>query len=93
MSVSFGAVPSGAGRSDSRAVSLTNLNGTGPYTAAVTGETCAPVVDFGATVSGTTVTVTMTAQQAQGAAACQGILRVSNASGQVAHAAVFALIK
>jgi subtilisin family serine protease len=92
VSVSFGGVPSGAGRTDTRTVSLSNLGGTGPYTATVTGETCA-TVDFGAAVSGSTVTVTMAAQQTQGAGLCQGILRISNAGGQVAHAAVFALIK
>ena len=93
VSVSFGGVPSGAGRSDTRTVSLSNLGGSGPYSASVTGENCAPLVDFGATVSGMTVTVTMVAQKAQGAALCQGILRISNPGGEVAHAAVFALIK
>lgn len=92
VSVSFGAVPSGAGRADSRTVALSDLGGSGPYTAAVTGETCAPLVDFGASVSGSTVTVTMVAQKLQGAALCQGILRISKGGTEVAHAAVFALI-
>lgn len=93
VSVSFGGVPSGAGRTDTRTVSLSNLGGSGPYTASVTGENCAPLVDFTAAVSGTTVTVGLAAQKLQGAGLCQGILRISNASGQVAHAAVFVLIK
>jgi subtilisin family serine protease len=92
VSVSFGSVPSGAGRTDTRMVSLSNLGGSGPYTATVTGETCT-AVDFGATVSGMTVSVTMAAQRLQGAGRCQGILRISNAGGEVAHAAVFAEIK
>lgn len=94
VSVSFGGVPSGAGRGDSRTVSLSNLGGSGPYSATVTGETCLGAgLDFGASVSGTTVIVTLTSPKLQGFALCQGILRISNASGQVAHAAVFALIK
>jgi len=93
VSVSFGGVPSGAGRTDSRTISLANLGGAGPYTAAVTGENCSPVVDFDASVSGMTVTVTMSAEKVQGSGFCQGILRISNPGGEVAHAAVFALIK
>jgi minor extracellular serine protease Vpr len=96
VSVSFGAVPSGAGRSDTRTVSLSTLSGTGSYSASVTGETAACVaagVDFGASVSGATVIVTMTAPKLQGGALCQGILRISRGGTEVAHAAVFALIK
>ncbi len=93
VSVSFGGVASGSGQSASQVVSLSNLGGAGPYTAAVTGENCSPLVDFGAAVSNMNVIVTMTAQKLQGAALCQGTLRISNASGEVAHAAVFALIK
>jgi subtilisin family serine protease len=93
VSVSFGGVPSGAGRTDTRTVSLANLGGAGPYSATVTGENCAPLVDFSAAVSGMTVTVTMDAQKLQGAGFCQGILRISNPGGEVAHAAIFAFIK
>jgi subtilisin family serine protease len=93
VSVSFGAVPSGSGQSASKTVSLSNLGGSGPYSASVTGENCEPRVDFEASVSGMTVTVTMRSQKFQGAALCQGILRISNPGGEVAHAAVFALIK
>jgi minor extracellular serine protease Vpr len=93
VSVSFGGVPSGSGRTDLRTVSLSNLGGAGGYSATVTGENCAPLVDFSASVSGMMATVTMSAQKLQGAALCQGVLRISNAGGEVAHAAVFALIK
>jgi minor extracellular serine protease Vpr len=96
VSVSFGAVPSGAGRSDTRTVSLSTLSGTGSYSASVTGETAGCVaagIDFGASVSGTTLIVTMTAPKLQGGALCQGILRISRGGTEVAHAAVFALIK
>jgi subtilisin family serine protease len=93
VSVSFGGVPSGSGQSASRVVALSNLTGTGPYTATVTGENCAPVVDFGASVSSMNVSVTMTTQKVAGFGLCQGILRISNASGEVAHAAVFVLLK
>lgn len=93
VSVSFGAVPSGAGRTDTRTVELTHLGAPGPLSATVTGENCVPRVDFSASVSGTTVTVTMSAQKLHGPRLCQGILRISKNGGEVAHAAVFALIK
>jgi minor extracellular serine protease Vpr len=92
VSVSFGSVPSGSGQSDSRTVQLTTLGGSGPYTVAVTGETGGGV-DFGASISGNTITVTMTAARGASAGSKQGILRVTGPSGEVAHAAVYAFVK
>ncbi len=92
VSVSFGAVPSGSGQSDSRTVALTTLSGSGAFTATVTNETGAGV-DFDASVSGNTVTVTMTALKGIPAGSRQGILRISRGGVEVAHAAVFAFIK
>ena len=92
VSVSFGAVPSGSGQSDSRTVNLSTLSGTGPYTVEVTNETGAGV-DFGATISGNTITVTMTASKGISAGNRQGILRVKKAGVEIAHAAVYAFIK
>jgi len=91
VSVSFGAVPSGSGQSASRSVVLTTLSGTGPYTVSVTNQTGAGVT-FGATISGNTITVTMTAAKGIPAGSRQGILRVFN-SGEIAHAAVYVFIK
>jgi minor extracellular serine protease Vpr len=92
VSISFGAVPSGAGQSASRTVSLSPLSGAGPYTAAVTNQTGGNV-SFGATISGDTVTVTMTADKKAAAGSRQGILRISRGGAEVAHAAVFVFVK
>jgi subtilisin family serine protease len=92
VSVSFGAVPSGSGRSDTRLVSLSTL-GAAAASVAVTNETCGGV-DFGATLSGSTINVTMVANKGVPAGNCQGILRVFDAGAtEIAHAAVYALIK
>jgi len=92
VSVSFGSVPSGSGQSASKTVALTTLAGSGPYTVAVTDETGGGV-DFNATISGNTVTVTMTAAQGIAAGSRQGILRISSGGTEIAHAAVFVFIK
>jgi len=92
VSVSFGGVPSGSGRSDSRTVALATLVGPAATGVTVTNETCGGV-DFGATLGSGVITVTMNAQKGITAAPCQGILRVWNGSTEIAHAAVFALIK
>ena len=92
VSVSFGSVPSGAGQTASKAVALTTLAGSGPYTVQVTDETGAGV-DFGATISGDTITVTMNANRRIAAGNRQGILRVSSGGTEIAHAAVYVLVK
>jgi subtilisin family serine protease len=92
VSVSFGAVPSGSGHADSRTAQLSTLSGSGPYTVSVTDET-GNGVDFGATISGSTITVTMTAAKGIANGSRQGILRVVGPSGEIAHAAVYVLIK
>jgi len=92
VSVSFGAVPSGSGRADTRLIELSNLGGSlGAFTASVSAETCGGV-DFGASVSGMTVTVTMVADKGVPAGNCQGVLRILEGATPVAHAAVYALI-
>ena len=92
VSVSFGAVPSGSGQSDSRAVGVSTLSGTGGYTVEVTNQTGAGVT-FGATISGNTITVTMTAAKGIPVGNRQGILRVKKSGVEIAHAAVYAFIK
>ena len=91
VSVSFGAVPSGSGQSTSRTVSISSLGGAAT-SVAVTGTTGTGVT-YGATLSGTTITVTMTAAKGASAGGHQATLRVFGASGEVAHAAVYTLIK
>jgi subtilisin family serine protease len=91
VSVSFGAVPSGSGQSDARTVSVSSLGGAAT-SVAVTGTTGSGVT-FGATLSGNTITVTMSAAKGAAAGNRQATLRVFGASGEIAHAAVYALIK
>ena len=92
VSTSFGAVPSGSGQSLSSSITLSNLLGAGPYTAEVTNQTGAGVV-FAASVSGNTITVTMTVAKGSVAGSRQGILRVRSGGTEVAHAAVYTFIK
>jgi len=91
VSVSFGAVPSGSGQSDSRTVSVSSLGGAAT-SVAVTGTTGTGVT-FGATLSGGTITVTMVADKGASPGGRQAILRVYGASGEIAHAAIYTLIK
>ena len=74
VSVSFGSVPSGSGQADTKSVSLTTL-GAAAASVAVTNETCAGV-NFGATLSGNTINVSMVADKGIPEGNCQGILRV-----------------
>jgi subtilisin family serine protease len=92
VSVTFGSVASGSGQSATRTVALTTLAGAGPYTVEVTNETGGGV-DFGATISGTTITVTMTTNKRVAAGNRQGILRVKSGGTEIAHAAVYAFVK
>jgi subtilisin family serine protease len=98
VSVSFGSVPSISGQTKSVNVTVTNLgsspavfsfsvgSGGGGVTYSVT-----PTVALGAGASGT-ATVTMSAAKGSSAGGHQAKLIVSN-GGEVAHAAVFTLIK
>ena len=91
VSVSFGAVPSGSGRADTTARVAVHARYCG-HSVAVTNETCAGV-NFGATLSGSTITVTMAANKGIPAGDCQGILRAFAGATEIAHAAVYALVK
>ena len=92
VSVSFGSVPSRLrpGRHEARLA--VHALGTAATSVAVTNETCAGV-NFGATLSGSTITVTMAANKGIPAGDCQGILRVFAGATEIAHAAVYALVK
>jgi hypothetical protein len=91
VSVSFGAVPSGAGQSDMRTVSLSSLGGAAT-SVAVTGTTGTGVT-YGATLSGNTIIVSMSADKGASAGGHQAILRVYSGGAEIAHAAVYTLIK
>jgi minor extracellular serine protease Vpr len=91
VSVSFGAVPSGSGQSATRTVSLSSLGGAAT-SVAVTGTTGTGVT-YGASLSGNTINVTMVAAKGASAGGHQAILRVFSGGTEIAHAAVFTLIK
>jgi minor extracellular serine protease Vpr len=91
VSVSFGAVPTGSGQSDTRTVSLSSLGGAAT-TVAVT-DTTGTGVAYGATLSGGTITVSMVASKGASAGGHQAILRVYAGGAEIAHAAVYTLIK
>jgi minor extracellular serine protease Vpr len=91
VSVSFGAVPAGSGQSDTRTVSLSSLGGTAT-SVAVTGTTGTGVT-YGATLSGTNVTVTMVAERASSSGGHQATLRVFAGGTEIAHASVYTLVK
>jgi len=92
VSLSFGSVPSGSGQTRTATISLSSLNGPAATAVTVTGQTGGNV-SFSASLSGSTITVTMTAAHGAAPGDRQGILRVWNGGTQVAHAAVYALVK
>ena len=100
VSVSFGAVPSGSGQTQTFVLTLTNLSG-GPATFDVAvgaggggvAFSVAPAsVSLVAGASGT-VTVTMSAAKDAVGGDHQATLSVSSGGGEVAHAAVYVFIK
>jgi hypothetical protein len=91
VSVSFGAVPSGAGQSDSRTVSVSSLGGAA--TSAAVTDTTGTGVTYGASLSGDTITVTMSAAKGASAGGHQAVLRVFAGGVEIAHATVYTLIK
>ncbi len=100
VSVSFGAVPSGSGQTKTFDVTLTNLRSSATsYTAAVgagdssVGYSVSPSGALLAPGASATFTVTMSAAKGAVEGFHQATLTISAAGGQVAHAAVFTLIK
>ena len=100
VSVSFGAIPSGSGQTQTFEVQVSDLtNAGGTYSVAVTGggggvsysvDPSTLTIGSGGT---STVTVTMTADKGASPGGHQGQLTISSTGGQVAHAAVYTLIK
>jgi minor extracellular serine protease Vpr len=91
VSVSFGAVPSGSGQSDTRTVALSQLV-PGSYTATISGSTGAGVSYSVAPTSGGFV-ITMTAAKGASAGIHQAQLSILSGGRAVAHAAVATWIK
>jgi minor extracellular serine protease Vpr len=90
VSVSFGAVPSGSGQTATATVQLSLSSG--PFTVSVTPSTGTGVT-YTASLSGSTVTVTMSAAKGASGGDHQATLRVLRGGTEVAHAAVYTLIK
>jgi minor extracellular serine protease Vpr len=100
VSVSFGAVPAGSGQTRTFNVTLTNLSGAGAtWSLAVTGGdssvgySVSPSQVSLASGASTTVTVTMTAARGASTGDHQGWLRISSGSNEIAHAALYTLVK
>ena len=101
VSVSFGAIPAGAGQAKTVPVSLTNLSGSGATFSLTIADTTGTGVSF--TVGSSSVTlaagqtatvnVSMAATKGAGRGDHQAWLTVSSGGEQVAHAAVYALVK
>jgi hypothetical protein len=100
VSVSFGAVPSGSGQSRSVAVTVTNLGARGSFSLTVADVTSSGVsftvspstLNIGAGESGS-ATVTMSAAKDAALNDHQATLSVSGGGVEVAHAAVYTLVK
>jgi len=100
VSVSFGAVPSGSGQSRSVAVTVTNLGASGSFSLTVADVTSSGVsfavspstLSLGAGESGTAV-VTMNAAKGAALNDHQATLSLSSGGVEVAHAAVYTLVK
>jgi hypothetical protein len=100
VSISFGAVPSGSGQTQTYSATLNNLSGTASTFSLAVGAGGGGVsyainpssVSLGAGGS-TTVTVTMSAAKRAVAGDHQALLTISSGGSQVAHAVVYTLIK
>jgi subtilisin family serine protease len=90
VSVSFGAIPSGSGQTKTATVQLSI--GSGPFAVSV-GSSTGTGVTYSASLAGSTITVTMSADKRASAGDHQATLRVLRGGAEVAHAAVYTLIK
>ncbi len=100
VSISFGAVPDGSGQTQPFTVNLTNMRGlTSTYSLAILGGdasvayTVAPSTITLPSGGSAAVTVTMSAVKGAALGLHQGMLTLSDGSGELAHAAIFTLIK
>jgi minor extracellular serine protease Vpr len=101
VSVSFGAIPSGAGQTKSVAISLTNLTGAPATWSLGIADTTGIGVSYSLSASSvtvaagasTTVNVKLTATKGAGGGDHQAWLTVSSGGTLVAHAAVYTIVK
>ena len=92
VSLSFGAVPSGSGQTKLGTIALTTLAGA-PATSVTISSSTGTGVGYSATLSGSTITVSMAAAQGASGGDHQATLRVFSGSTEIAHAIVYTLIK
>jgi minor extracellular serine protease Vpr len=92
VSVSFGAVPSGSGITKTTTVDVSVLGGAGALAVSVAPATSGGVT-YAASVSGDTITVSMTAAKRATAGDHEAVLRVTQGGTEVAHAVVYTLVK
>ena len=93
VSVSFGAVPQGSGQSDTRTIAVTPLGGPVPLSVSIASVGAANGVNYSASLSGTTITVTMSADKGAANGNHAATLKVFSGTTEVAHAVVYTLIK
>jgi minor extracellular serine protease Vpr len=101
VSVSFGAIPSGAGQTKSVAISLTNLTGAPATWSLGIANTTGSGVSYSLSASSVTlaagasasVNVKLTATKGASGGDHQAWLTVSSGGTLVAHAAVYAIVK
>jgi minor extracellular serine protease Vpr len=93
VSLSFGAVPSGAGQTKTATISLTTLAGGGTPTVTIGTSSGTGVTYTVSPPSAGKVTVTMTVAKGASAGDHYATLRVSSGGTEIAHAVVYALVK
>ena len=92
VSLSFGAVPSGAGQATIKTIALTTLSGSAP-TAVTISSSSGSGVSYGAALSGGAISVTMSAAKGASPGDHQATLRVFSAGTEIAHAVVYTFVK
>ena len=92
VSLSFGAVPSGSGQATIKTIALTTLSGSAPTAVTISSSTGSGV-SYGATLSGGTISVTMSAAKGASPGDHQATLRVFSGGTEIAHAVVYTFVK
>ena len=92
VSLSFGAVPSGAGQATIKSIALTTLSGSAPTAVTISSSTGSGV-SYGATLSAGAISVTMSAAKGASAGDHQATLRVFSGGTEIAHAVVYTFVK
>jgi minor extracellular serine protease Vpr len=92
VSVSFGAVPSGAGQTKVSTIALTTLAGA-PATSVTISSSTGTGIAYSAALSGNAISVSMASAKGASVGDHQATLRVFSGSTEIAHAVVYTLVK